>query len=109
MACNTYNRDQIAWLSVQLMRQLLVVRYQVGDVDIAIVLLDKHVLTNLISLKTGLARAITDQLFESVPVYEGIINLELQDEFHKALLDIDTAVRFVGLRAPAEADAQCVY
>jgi hypothetical protein len=47
-------------------------------------------------------------LYYCLPIYEGIVDLEFEDELAQALLDIDTTVRLIGLCASAEADTQGV-
>ena len=72
------------------MRQLLVVGDQVCDVDLAEVLLSEHVLPNLVSasLLETLKRIATGLL----PVDEGIVDVELQDELDKLVVNFSTVV-----------------
>lgn len=45
----SYNRYHVCWLSVQPVGKLLVVRDEVGNIDVAVVLLNEHILADLIS------------------------------------------------------------
>ena len=61
-----------------------------GDVDVAIVLLDKHVLTYLIA-KHLISNAFHDMSM-IIPIDEGIIEPEFQDEVPQFLLCLESGV-----------------
>lgn len=44
----TYKRQYLSWLSVQSVGEFFVIRDDVSHIDVAIVLLDKHILPDLI-------------------------------------------------------------
>lgn len=54
--CRPYQRNSIRWLCLQLVRQFFVVGYQVRNVNIAVVLLYQHVLSDMISIRTDSVR-----------------------------------------------------
>ena len=65
----SYNWNDLSGLACQSMRQLLVVRNEVRDIDIAIVLLYQNILSDLVS------------------VYESIVDLESEDELLERCLN----------------------
>ena len=58
--CGKYQGNDVCRLCCEFMRQLLVVRYEVRDVDIAVVLLDQDVFADLIST-TNIPSALPKQ------------------------------------------------
>lgn len=46
----THERYHFGWIGCEVLRKLVVVNNEVGDVNIAIVLLDKHIFSDLISI-----------------------------------------------------------
>ena len=46
----TYQGDCICWFGLELMCQFFVVGYQVGNVNVAVVLFDEDIFSNLISI-----------------------------------------------------------
>lgn len=66
-----YQRDDFAGVLCEILRKFVVVYDEVGNVDIAVVLLYKDILSNLISvLLLGTAR---DESRPHVPVYEDVV------------------------------------
>jgi len=59
-------------------RQLFVVRYQVCYIDVAVVLLDKDILADLISSIVSVMRVRLSM--GALPVEEGIVKPEFEDE-----------------------------
>jgi hypothetical protein len=47
---STYERYHFGWIGSEVLRKFVVVNNEVGYVNIAVVLLDKHVLSDLISI-----------------------------------------------------------
>lgn len=77
-ATQTYKWYNICWLIVQTMRQLLVVCDEVRNINFAIVLLGKDILSYLIS------------------VDEDILEVKVKDKFHKLSLSFVARVVAVG-------------
>jgi hypothetical protein len=46
----TYERYHFGWIGCEVLRKLVVVNNEVGYVNVAIILLDQHILSNLISI-----------------------------------------------------------
>jgi len=86
-----YDRYDIRWLIVQSLRQVLVVCDQVRNVDVAVVLLRQHVLSDLIS------------------VYEDVVEVELEDEVDQLLLYLSVRLLPAGRAAIFAEEAECVH
>jgi hypothetical protein len=68
------------------LRKLVVVNNQVGNVDITVILLDKHVFPDLVS--SILVRSSASKTLEvRVPVDEDVVEGKFHDEVHQRLLD----------------------
>jgi hypothetical protein len=79
------------------LRQLFVVLDQMGHVDIAKVLLGQDILSNLIPAKV-LVWSSSASSAHRIPVDEGIVDSERQDEVNQFLLDgIVALLTIVGL------------
>ena len=74
---------------------MLVEGDEIGDVDVAVVLLRQHILPNMVA--TYLYCQHTVQLAAvlrgNIPIYEGILQLELQHEAHQLLLNLPVGLR----------------
>lgn len=84
----TYQRDDLCRLSVQPVRQLFIVRDDVGDIDIAVVLLDQCVFSDLVSVFRSSDLCDLKQLCSRLPVDEDAVQLELEDEVDELSLDL---------------------
>lgn len=73
------------------MCQLLIVGYQVRNVDIAVVLLDKDIFPYLVST-TSRIRKITSEKCICVPVYKGIVKPKFKDKVPQLGLDLGARV-----------------
>lgn len=47
----TYQRYDLCWVLREVLRELVVVDYEMGDIDVAVVLLHQNILPDLISLR----------------------------------------------------------
>jgi hypothetical protein len=71
------------------MSKFLIERYKMGNVNIAVVLFQKCVLSDLISLVAGQQELFSPlSLPEDPPVNKGIVETELEDEILKLRLNL---------------------
>jgi len=87
---DSYKRDNLSRLVVQLVRNVFVVCDQICNVDIAVVLFREDVLPNLIS-DMGLAPHTMVKSGHQ-PVFEGALDVKLEDKVDQLLLDLATIV-----------------
>ena len=73
------------------MRKLLIVRYQVGNVDVTIVLFDQYILADLVSVAIVRSRRYKEAKY-GLPVDKDVVKAKLQDEVPKLLLNLDAGV-----------------
>jgi hypothetical protein len=93
----------------KILREFVVVNNQVGDVDVAVILLNKHILAYLISSSMS-AIDISRIMLASLPVDEDVVESELHDEVNQRLLDArgcSRILRSIGCLAAEEADRVC--
>lgn len=73
------------------MRKLFVVRYQVGNVDVAIILLDQYILADLISV--AILRSMVHKMAKyRLPVDKDVVKAKFQDEIPELLLNLNARV-----------------
>lgn len=71
-----YQWDCICWFGLELMCQFFIVGYQMGDVNVAVVLFYEDVLPDLISVCVGSVYGFLSEHLE-LPVDEGIVEPKL--------------------------------
>ena len=82
----TDERYYLGWLGGKLMGKLFVVRYEMCNVDIAVVLLHEYILPYLIPVEYV---SNSWQLpYRSLPVYEDVVKTELQDKLTELVLNM---------------------
>lgn len=72
MALKSYQRYNVCGLRLELMRELFIVGYQVGYIDVAIVLLHQDILSDLISRMSHQYIFLAHEV-HCIPVDEGIV------------------------------------
>jgi hypothetical protein len=85
----THKRDNFCWFCHQAMRQLLIVLDEVGDVNIAIELLQQRILSQLVSVTKLTSAGRFERWYchkQNIPVYEDVVMSELQYEVDELLL-----------------------
>lgn len=73
------------------MRKLFIVRNQVGNVDVTIILFDQYILADLVSVAIVRSRRYKDAKY-GIPVDKHIVKAKLQNEVPKLLLNLDARV-----------------
>ena len=73
------------------MRKLFIVRDQVGNVDVTIVLFDQYILADLVSVAAIRSMAHRNAMYR-LPVDKDVVKAKLQDEVAKLLLNLHTRV-----------------
>jgi hypothetical protein len=105
----TYQWYDLGWILREVLCQLVVVNNEVGNVNIAVVLLDKHVFPDLVS--SMLVRfGVSDLGKILVPVDEDIVEGELHDKVNQGLLNAGRCrgiLDAIASLAPEEADRVC--
>jgi len=73
-----------------------------GNIDVAIILLDQDILTDLISGVNLLVNGSLDASYRIIPVDEDIVELKFKHKIDESLLDLPTTVRLLLLCTSTE-------